>query len=201
MLEIGFLQVFMPEFRGVRYRMQDHVYHLYTVDEHQLRTVQQMHLMQLHPQDAPIGLPVDEMFDQLENPRVLYLAALIHDIGKSQGKNHWLTGCPLATDIALRLGLSSMETVLLCFLIENHLLLNDTVLKRDLKDEKTLLSCATRIADREKLRLLFLLAVGDSCAAGPRAWNNWKASLFSELYMKLDEILLHGYTGGKEFQQ
>jgi [protein-PII] uridylyltransferase len=198
MLETGFLQAFIPEFSGVRYRMQDHVYHLYTVDEHQLRTVEQMHRMELHPEHAPIRLPVDEIFDQLKNRRVLYLAALIHDLGKSQGKNHWLTGSHMATDIALRLGLSTRETALLCFLIKNHLLLNDTALERDLNDEKTVLSCANKLADRETLRMLFLLAIADSCATGPRAWNSWKASLFSQLYMKLDQILLHRCTGGQD---
>jgi len=199
MLETGFLQAFMPEFSGVRYRMQDHVYHIYTVDEHLLRTVQQMHQMQLHPENAPIQPPVGEMFGQLENPRVLYLSALIHDLGKSRGKNHWLTGCPMASDIARRLGLSSTETGLLCFLIENHLLLTHTTQKRDLQDEETVLYCAAIIADRERLRLLFLLSIADSCASAPMAWNSWKASLFGELYLKLDKHFL--LSGGRDVRQ
>ena len=42
----GFLQVFIPEFSGVRYKVQDDVYHVYTVDEHLLRTVRELHLIE-----------------------------------------------------------------------------------------------------------------------------------------------------------
>jgi [protein-PII] uridylyltransferase len=43
MLETAFLQAFMPEFSLVRYRVQNDVYHVYTVDEHLLRTVYELH--------------------------------------------------------------------------------------------------------------------------------------------------------------
>ena len=201
MLETGFLQTYIPEFTGVRYRVQHDVYHLYTVDEHLLRTVRQLHEMEQNPEDAIIRLGIENVFAQLENRRVLYLAALIHDIGKSQGKNHSATGARMSRDIAPRLNLTPRETDLLSSLIENHLLLADTAMKRDLGDEKPVLSCALQIADRESLRLLYLLTIADSCATGPGAWNTWKASLLRELYLKVDHILLRGYWTGEDVQE
>jgi [protein-PII] uridylyltransferase len=201
MLETGFLQTYIPEFAGVRYRVQHDVYHLYTVDEHLLRTVRQLHEMEQKPEDAIIRLGIENAFAQLENRRVLYLAALIHDIGKSRGKNHSATGAQMSREIARRLHLTTRETDLLSTLIENHLLLADTAMKRDLGDEKPVLSCALPIADRERLRLLYLLTIADSCATGPGAWNTWKASLLRELYLKVDHILLRGFWTGEDVQE
>jgi [protein-PII] uridylyltransferase len=201
MMETGFLEVFLPEFAGVRYRVQHDVYHLYTVDEHLLRTVRQLHQMEQQPEESIIRLKVADIFAQLENRRILYLAALIHDIGKSQGKNHAQVGAEMARVMAERLGLSTRENDLLCYLIEKHLLLADTAMKRDLTDEKPILHCATTIADRERLRLLYLLTMADSCATGPGAWNTWKASLLRELYVKVDHTLLRGYWVGEDVEQ
>jgi [protein-PII] uridylyltransferase len=107
----------------------------------------------------------------------------------------------MAVTIAERLGLSSRETELLHYLIENHLLLAETAMKRDLTDEKPVLFCASSIADRERLRLLYLLTIADSCATGPGAWNTWKASLIRELFVKVDHLLLSSDFGGEDVQQ
>jgi [protein-PII] uridylyltransferase len=201
MMETGFLETFIPELAPVRYRVQHDVYHLYTVDEHLLRTVMQLHQMERQPQDSMIRLKVSDAFAQIENRRVLYLAALIHDIGKSQGKNHSVIGAEMAIGIAERFGLEASEGELLHFLIGNHLLLADTAMKRDLSDEKPIIHCAATFADREHLRLLYLLTIADSCATGPGAWNTWKASLLRELYVKVDEVLLQGYWVGEDAEQ
>jgi [protein-PII] uridylyltransferase len=201
MLETGFLQAFLPELDGVRYRVQHDVYHLYTVDEHLLRAVMELHHMEQQPEESIIRLGLEEAFAQLENRRILYLAALIHDIGKGQGKNHAVVGAEMSRGIALRLNLNEREAELLGYLVENHLILAETALKRDLTDEKPILHCATTIADRERLRLLYLLTIADSCATGPGAWNTWKASLVRELYVKVDNVLLSGHWEGEDIKR
>lgn len=201
MLETGFLDVFIPQFSMVRYRVQHDVYHLYTVDEHLLRTVRELHLMERHSDEFVAGLNLSDIFVQLKNRRILFITALLHDIGKGQGKNHAVRGAAMAKDIAVRLGLSSEETDLFCFLIETHLLLADTALKRDLMDEKPILRCAMEIGDRERLRLLFLLTIADSRATGPGAWNTWKASLLRELFIKTDRLLERGGWKKEDLQK
>lgn len=192
MLETGFLDVFIPEFSTVRYRVQYDVYHLYTVDEHLLRTVRQLHRMEQQTDEDLAGLRLNDIFVQLQNRRVLYIAALLHDIGKGQGKNHAVRGAAMVKDIGPRLGLDAGETDLLSFLIEAHLILADTALKRDLMDEKPIQRCAMEIGDPERLRLLYLLTIADSMATGPGAWNTWKASLLRELFVKTDRLLMRG---------
>ena len=192
MLETGFLQVFLPEFAPVRYRVQHDVYHLYTVDEHLLRTVRELHLMEGEEDESLRTLGLKSIFSQLTHRRVLYLAALLHDIGKGLGKGHSVRGAASAKAVGVRFGLTPEETDLLCFLIRTHLVLADTALKRDLMDEKPIFRCAIEIADREKLQLLYLLTIADSRATGPGAWNTWKASLLRELFFKVDRLLLRG---------
>lgn len=192
MLETGFLDVFIPQFTMVRYRVQHDVYHLYTVDEHLLRTVDQLHLMEQQTDESLAGLRLNDIFVQLKNRRVLYIAALLHDIGKGQGKNHAIRGAAMVRDIGVRLGLSPEETELLSFLIEMHLLMADIALKRDLMDEKPIMRCAIEVGDQERLRLLYLLTIADSRATGPGAWNTWKASLLRELFIKVDRLLARG---------
>ncbi|MHC1724609.1 MAG: [protein-PII] uridylyltransferase [Syntrophobacteraceae bacterium] len=187
MLETAFLQTFIPEFAGVRYRVQNDVYHVYTVDEHLLRTVLELHAIERG--EAEPVLPQDTTIDP-GHRRILYLAALLHDIGKGKGKNHAAQGADMARVIAERMQLDPGETSLLCFLIEHHLMLAETALKRDLMDEKPIAQCAVEIKDRERLLLLYLLTVADSRATGTSAWNAWKASLLRQLFFKVDRLLL-----------
>lgn len=201
MLETGFLDVFLPEFAAVRYRVQHDVYHLYTVDEHLLRTVRQLHRMEQDEDESVAGLRLKEVYGQIRHRRILYLAALLHDIGKGMGKNHAERGAVMARDIAVRMHLSEEESDLLVFLIKNHLILAETALKRDLMDEKPILSCAIEVKDRERLHLLYLLTIADSRSTGPGAWNTWKASLLRELWAKVDRLLLRGDWRGEDLQE
>jgi len=201
MLETGFLEAFLPEFAGVRFRVQHDVYHLYTVDEHLLRTIRELHQMEQNQDQGLADLGYHDLFLDLKHRRVLYLAGLLHDIGKGQGNNHAIRGVPLVRDIAGRLHLDHEETELLCFLVEHHLMLPETALKRDLTDEKPVLSCAITVGDRERLRMLLLLTIADSMATGPGAWNAWKSSLLKELFLKTDRLLARGDWKGEDLQQ
>ena len=190
MLETGFLQAFIPEFSYVRYRVQNDVYHVYTVDEHLLRTVRELHLIETGKVNGQEPLKSAGGLVKPEDRRILYLAAILHDIGKGRGKNHSLHGAMMAGEIAARIGLNERDKSLLCFLIEHHLILAETALKRDLMDEKPVAQCAVTIKDRERLLMLYMLTVADSLATGTQAWNTWKASLLRELFFKVDRLLL-----------
>lgn len=201
MLETGFLEVFIPEFAAVRYRVQNDVYHLYTVDEHLLRTLREMHEMEKGVDELPGELNPSDIFVHVGSRRVLYLAALLHDIGKGHGKNHAAGGAVMVGPIAERLGLDPHEAGLLRFLVEHHLILAETALKRDLMDEKPVAQCAIQIKDRERLQMLYLLTIADSRATGPGAWNTWKASLVRELFVKVDRVLVRGDLQGEDLEQ
>jgi len=192
MLETGFLQALIPEFSQVRYKVQNDVYHLYTVDEHLLRTVRELHRIEAGEVDDEEPLKDAARLIHPEERRILYLAGLLHDIGKGWGKNHSMRGAAMAEEIAERMGLNRWQTNLLCFLIEHHLILAETALKRDLMEEKPIAQCAVAIKDRRRLLLLYILTVADSRATGTQAWYTWKASLLKELFLKVDKLLHRG---------
>jgi len=191
MIETGFLQTFIPEFQHVRYRVQYDAYHLYTVDEHLLRTVRELHLMDTNPDPSVERMKAPDIIRRLTDSqrKSLFLAALLHDIGKGHGKNHAERGAKIAEVICERLGIEGEERELVIFLIRHHLTLAETALKRDLSDEKPIVQCATVIEDLNRLDMLYLLTIADSKATGPSAWNTWRASLLRELYGKVNRVL------------
>lgn len=187
MLETGFLERFIPEFSYIRYMRQYDLYHIYTVDEHLLRTVLELHRLERAEENQEVGN--GRLFEKINHKRVLYLAALIHDLGKGQGKSHAQKGVPLARQIGRRLQLEEEELELLCFLVRNHLLLAETALKRDLTEEKPVENCALRLENKTRLYMLHLLTVADSKATGPKVWTSWRKALLNELLVKIDHLL------------
>ena len=187
MMETGFLERFIPEFSSIRYRVQHDTYHLYTVDEHLLRSVQELHALRSGKNEA---VDTGVLFDSFpEDMPVLFLAGLLHDIGKGQGKNHAVQGAKMVRDIGGRMMLPEEGLELLVFLVENHLLLAETALKRDLSDEKPVERCAVHIGSKKRLFMLYLLTVADSRATGPQVWNNWRSALLQELFIKVSHCL------------
>ncbi len=190
MHETRFLDAFIPEFAPLRYRAQYDTYHIYTVDEHLLRTVKEMHELKTGEYGA--------IFEEVADEKVLFLSALLHDIGKGQGKGHARRGAEMVRHMGERFYLSPSQVELLSFLVENHLLLAEIALKRDLEEEKPVEMCVSRIGSRKKLAMLFLLTIADSRATGPRVWNSWRKSLLEELFIKVERFLRQGDFNGEE---
>jgi [protein-PII] uridylyltransferase len=183
MFETGFLEAFIPEFGHIRDRVQFDAYHTYPVGRHCLETVKQ--LKTLSPQREALLVNV---LSELPDPEPLFLAALFHDIGKVE-KNHSQKGATLAHSILERLGLPRDRREAVAFLIAHHLLLAETATRRDLDDEKVVVQCARTIGNVERLKMLYLLTWADARATGPKAWNEWIASLVQELFFKILHIL------------
>lgn len=180
MLDTGLLAAYIPEFSEIKSLAQHDVYHIHTVDRHLLQTVAELH-----------GLKEEErqIFMALKSPHILYLAALLHDIGKGRGGHHADRGAEIVRDIAKRMGLSSEECACFSFLVQNHLYLVHIAMRRDLEDETLILKCAGKIQDLERLNMLYLLSIADSKATGPNVWNDWKAALVHDLYLKITLFL------------
>ncbi len=108
----------------------------------------------------------------------LYLAVLLHELSPES-----------ATAAAERLGLPEEACAVLSFAVGNHRLLAQTATQRDLQDEDLLLELATRIRTRQRLSLVFLVAVAHDLAAGPSVWTAWKADLMRQLFGRLEVAL------------
>ncbi len=180
MLETGLLTAYIPEFAGVESLAQHDLYHIYTVDRHQLQTVAEIHGLRLEE---------TELFMGLASPHLLYLAALLHDIGKGRRADHSVLGAEMVEDVGVRLGLPDEERACLAFVIRYHLFLPENALRRDLEDQEFIRQTAELIGDLDRLTMLYLLTIADSRATGPSAWSDWKASLLAELYLKVKSCL------------
>ena len=118
-----------------------------------------------------------------------FLAGLLHDIGKGFGKGHAERGAELARQIGKRFGLDDDAADSLEFLVSNHMFLSRTAQRRDLEDEDLIMRCARKVDSPEKLAMLYLLTIADARATGPTVWNDWKAALVLELYLKIALLL------------
>ncbi|XCN74896.1 MAG: [protein-PII] uridylyltransferase [Candidatus Electrothrix aestuarii] len=180
MLETGLLPAYIREFGAVESLAQHDLYHIYTVDRHQIQTVAELHV--LRETEA-------ELFASLSAPHLLYLGALLHDIGKGQRKDHSVLGADLIDEVGQRLGLEEKERDVLAFLVRHHLFLPENALRRDLSDQDFIRDTADLIKESELLTMLYLLSMADSKATGPSAWSAWKASLLSDLFLKVRSCL------------
>ncbi len=189
MLETGLLSVYIPEFTKVESLAQHDIYHVYTVDRHLLQVIGE--LQKLRQEESTI-------FSVVEADHILFLAGLLHDIGKGFGSGHAERGADLARIIGERMGLTDDELDSLAFLIRNHLFLSHTALRRDLEDEEFIMRCAEKIQSPERLAMLYLLTIADARATGPSVWNDWKAALLQELYLKIALLLERSDLSSKD---
>ncbi len=190
--EAGVLGAFMPEFGEIVCMMQFNMYHHYTVDEHTIRAVGNLAQIEQGKltDEAPVSTGI--MKGSL-NRRALYVAILLHDIGKGRAEDHSIVGARLAEFICPRLGLDEADTETVIWLIRHHLLMSDTAQKRDLSDIRTIQDFAATVQSRERLKMLLVLTTCDIRAVGPGVWNGWKAQLLRTLYAETEAFLSAGH--------
>jgi [protein-PII] uridylyltransferase len=191
MNELGVLGTFIPEFEPIVAMMQFNVYHHYTVDEHIIQTISV--LAQIERGELVEELPVASgILKAGVNRKVIYIALLLHDIGKGRPEDHSIIGAQLARRICPRLGLEPEECETVEWLVRYHLLMSDMAQKRDIGDPRTVRDFAKAVKTRKRLDLLTVLTVCDIRGVGPGTWNNWKAMLLRQLYKQTAEALEGG---------
>ncbi len=181
MNELGVLSAFIPEFEPIVAMMQFNMYHHYTVDEHTIQCI--WNLSEIEHENLLEELPVaSTILKEGINRRVLYVAMLLHDIGKGRDEDHSVLGARIARSVAPRLGLKPAECATVEWLVRYHLLMSDMAQKRDIADPRTVRDFAKAVQTKERLDLLCVLTVCDIRGVGPGTWNNWKAALLRALY-------------------
>jgi [protein-PII] uridylyltransferase len=187
----GVLAAYLPAFGHVVGRMQYDLFHVYTVDEHTLFVVRNLRRfsLEIHRSEHPLG---NEIFELIEKPEVLYVAALMHDIAKGRGGDHSTLGADMAADFCRRHGMSERDTQLVCWLVQNHLLMSMTAQRKDINDTDVIHEFATAVGDQTALDHLYLLTVADIRATNPNLWNSWKDALLRELYLTTRWVFRRG---------
>ena len=194
----GVLAAYLPAFARVVGRMQYDLFHVYTVDEHTLFVIRNLRRFALE-QHRSDHLLCNEVFELIEKPELLYVAALMHDIAKGSGGDHSTVGATIARDFCLRHRISARETNLVCWLVQNHLLMSLTAQRKDINDPEVIHAFATAVGDQTVLDYLYLLTVADIRGTNPNLWNSWKDALLKELYLQTRWVFRRGLT--KPLQQ
>ncbi|WP_036177968.1 [protein-PII] uridylyltransferase [Palleronia rufa] len=191
MNELGVLSAFVPEFEPIVAMMQFNMYHHYTVDEHTIQCI--VTLSRIERGELADELPAATRIAGKGLPRrVLYVALLLHDIGKGRDEDHAVLGARIARKVCPRMGMNRADTETVEWLVRYHLLMSDMAQKRDLSDPRTIRDFAKAVRTRKRLDLLTLLTVCDIRGVGPGTWNGWKAQLLRTLYDETAAALENG---------
>jgi [protein-PII] uridylyltransferase len=183
MHQLGILNAVMPEWAPCTCRVQHDLYHVYTVDQHQLYAVAMLkriargELRERHPAACAL-------IGEVTRPAPLYLGTLLHDVGKPLGKGHAEKGAVIAGTIGRRLGMPAEDVELAEFLVRQHLTMSHLSQRRDLADPQVIARFAERVGDEERLIQLYLLTLCDTAMTAPNNLSAWKDELLRDLMLR-----------------
>jgi [protein-PII] uridylyltransferase len=181
MHSLGLLTILLPELKLIDSLVVRDFYHRFTVDEHSFLAIECLH--RARQANSEWDQRYGRLLEELERPELLYLALLLHDVGKGvRGDSHVVTSLEIARKCMDRLALEPGDCETIFFLIASHLEISAT-LRRDIYDPATIEAFSDRIGTPERLKMLCLLTYADIKAVNPEALTPWKAENVWQLYM------------------
>jgi [protein-PII] uridylyltransferase len=195
----GILAAYIPAFDSIVGRMQYDLFHAYTVDQHTIFVIRNMRRLSIpdYCHEFPLASGI---YQHLENPGLLYLAGLFHDIAKGRPGDHSDVGAVDALEFCQLHSMEKKDCKLVSWLVKSHLLMSMTAQRKDLSDPDVINTFAAHVKTLERLDYLYLLTISDIRATNPKQWNDWKNKLLAELYSKTASRLNLGLNqqGDKE---
>ena len=187
MHSVGLLTILLPELKLIDSLVVRDFYHRFTVDEHSFLAIECLHRA-LHA-NSEWDQRYGRLLEEVERPELLYLALLLHDVGKGvPGESHLVTGLEIAQKCMQRLELDQAGSETISFLIASHLEISAT-LRRDIYDPGTVQAFCDKVGTPERLKLLALLTYADIKAVNPEALTPWKAENVWQLYIAASNCL------------
>lgn len=179
----GLLERLLPELTACRTLMPRDNVHTYSVFEHTLMVVREI--------DGADADPfLRDVRDSISDLEALYLAALLHDIGKiAPERPHSEVGAELAAKVAERWQLGAATRDRVVWLVLEHLSMARTIRFRDVYSPATVQEFAALVGDRERLDLLTVLTWADVRAVAPTAWTPSQETFLRELYSRTAAVL------------
>jgi [protein-PII] uridylyltransferase len=184
----GILGQYIPAFGKIVGQMQHDLFHVYTVDEHILNVLR--NLRRFSKPELAHEFPLcSRLFAEFNQPHLLYLAALFHDIAKGRGGDHSDLGTLDARRFCKLHGLPKQDRELVAWLVQTHLKMSSTAQKSDLSDPEVINQFAAFVGNEHRLIALYLLTVADIRGTSPAVWNAWKARLLEHLFSQTMHVL------------
>ncbi|MDD2707752.1 MAG: [protein-PII] uridylyltransferase [Verrucomicrobiae bacterium] len=191
MHECGVLGKYIPEFGKLDCLVQHEFYHRYTADEHTLLTLEELDAV-LNAARPPAAL-YSRIFQRLENAHILYLALLLHDTGKSSHTpHHTEASAECAQHVARRFCLDPEARRILIWLVDHHITMSRLIHMRDIDDPATIRDFCQIAGSSQNLDMLHLMTFADTRTVSDTFQNEWRQSLFWQLYNQTFHALNHG---------
>lgn len=187
MHSLKLLTLLLPELKVIDALVVRDFYHRFTVDEHSFVAIESLH--RLRQSQSEWDQRYAALLNELEQPELLYLSLLLHDVGKGVADNgHIPASVEIAGECLDRLDLDPAEQETVRFLIANHLEMS-AVLRRDIYDPATIEAFAEKVKTPSRLKMLCLLTYADVKAVNPDALTPWKAENLWQLYIATSHYL------------
>ncbi|HST29448.1 MAG TPA: [protein-PII] uridylyltransferase [Chthoniobacterales bacterium] len=188
MHRVDFLGRYIPEFGQLTCLVQHEFFHRYTADEHTLLCIDKLDAL-INTTDSKL-ISYGRLFENLEDPFVLYLALLLHDTGRAVGaRPHSEASAFFAQSVAKRLQLTPEQRKSLILLVDHHITLSTTAQQRNLDDPATIFEFANIIRAEKDLQALMLLTLADGQGTSGQSWSDWKESLVWQLFHATSQYL------------
>ena len=187
MHSLHLLTLLLPELKLIDSFVVRDFYHRFTVDEHSFLAIESLHRARRSASewDQRYG----RILEELEQPELLYLALLLHDVGKGvSGTDHVKASLEIAGGCLQRLELNPQDRQTVEYLIASHLEMSATM-RRDIFDPENVHAFAEKVGTPERLKMLCLLTYADIKAVNPEALTPWKAENVWQLYISASNYL------------
>jgi [protein-PII] uridylyltransferase len=142
--------------------------------------------------------------NELENPELLLLALLFHDIGKAHRHdegNHVHPSTEGVKEILDKLELPPDQAGKVVAVVKNHLEMSKIILRRDFSDQDVIRQFADLVGNVENLRMLCLMTYADMKAVNNEVVTPWKEDLLWQLYVETYNQLTLGLADDQYTQQ
>jgi [protein-PII] uridylyltransferase len=206
MHRVGLLDLLFKEFKAIDSLVIRDYYHRYTVDEHSLVTIENLH--NLSAKSSGMEHRFADILSTLDHPELLYLSLLFHDVGKGMPNDSHVDGSLEAVaGVFDRLRFDTFGREMVTFLIANHLRMSATLMRRDIFDPEAVHDFAKTVGTIEHLKMLTLFTYADIKAVNPEALTSWKAEMLWQLYAATENYLNRSvddqrmYLAGEDAQQ
>jgi len=179
----GLLDQIIPQLTKCRNIVPEDSVHMYTVFEHTFRVVRNLDSLES-------GTFLGDVKGTITDLEPLYLAALLHDVGKAYPEHsHSELGASMATNLCRYWGLADSVTETVAWLVEDHLTMARFLRVRDLANPETIREFSEIVRDSTRLHLLTLLTWADVSAVNPSAWTPAQDTFLRDLHTRTEAYL------------
>lgn len=189
MHSLHLLTLLLPELKVIDSLVVRDFYHRFTVDEHSFLAIEC--LKRAAQSQSEWDRRYAGLLEELERPELLFLALLLHDVGKGvPGESHVVGSIEIAGKALERLDLDPQDREHVLFLINSHLDMS-AAMRRDIYDPDTVRTFGDKMGTPERLKMLCLMTYADIKAVNPEALTPWKAENVWQLYISTANYLNH----------